>query len=213
MAGQFVYIARHGLTIANEAGNVQGFDDSLSEQGHRQAARLAERTTKIPFEFLLSSDMPRALETASYITAATGKEAVPEALLREVKQDDSFVGLPGSVESFQQFLKEEAANLHNPDWRFGTADTFYDSRARALAALKRFEEYGELPLFVVSHGHFIRCLVATVMLGLSLTPDAWAHMSRTIRTHNTGISILRRDLETGQWVIHCLNDHAHFADD
>lgn len=213
MAGQFVYLARHGLTVANEAQVVQGFDDPLSERGHRQAKRLAERAKHLSFDHLLASDMPRAVQTAEYITTATGKETIFEPMVREVKQEDSLIGVSKSAAEFQKFLEEEKNNVHNPEWRFGSADTFYDNRDRALKALKIFESYGEAKLFVVSHGHFIRFLVSTVLLDLSLTPEAWIKLCGTIRTHNTGISILRRDTDTGKWVIYSINDHAHFADD
>lgn len=209
---QYVYVVRHGLTEGNIARTVQGMDDPLAEEGHAQAARLAERARRFRFEHLLASDMLRAQQTAQYISDATGKDVVSEPLLREARCSDAMVGLDWTHESVLAYRQQYDENIHDENWQYEESETFYHTRARSLKALSRFEEFGGDPILAVSHSFFIRTLVATVLTERELSPTIWLHFGRTIRIHNTGISIFRRCIETNHWELYCLNDHAHFAD-
>lgn len=213
MSAQIIYFARHGLTEANERQAVQDAHDPLSKQGHLQAERLAKRAKHIKFDHLIASDMLRAQQTAGYVANMTGHMIITEPLVREVMRSEEYHGLAHDSDEYRALIADEVAHLSDPTWRAGkNGQNFFDTRDRALQALEKFESYGEDTLFVVSHGHFIRCLVGTVMMEKDLTPSVWNHLSRTLRTHNTGITILRREIETNHWMLVSLNDHAHFAD-
>jgi broad specificity phosphatase PhoE len=210
---QYVYIARHGLTVGNVRQTVQGFDDPLTEAGHEQAKRLARRAAKLTFTHLVASDMLRAQQTASYISDVTGKEVISEPLVREVVRPPSLVGTAHADPAYQDFLAAERENRDDANRRMETGENFSDVKTRALHVLTRFESFAEAPVFVVSHGHFIRCLLATILTERELTPRIYEHVNRTFKTYNTGISIVRRVLDTNHWEIMSFNDHAHFADD
>lgn len=212
MSTQTVYIARHGLTEGNIAGVVQGFDDPLAPHGHEQAKTLADRASQLTFKHLLVSDMLRAQQTASYISEATGHPIITEPLVHEMVRPSSFVGMVHTEPAFQEYLEAEYEHRHDPLWRVEDAENFDDIRQRTLNALVKFESFGTDTLFVVSHGHFIRVLMGTILAGRELTPDLWVKVNRALRTHNTGISILRRTIEENYWQIISFNDHAHFAD-
>jgi probable phosphoglycerate mutase len=213
MAVQHVYVARHGLTEGNIAQTVQGFDDPLAEQGHRQAMRLAERAKHLEFDHLIASDMLRAQQTAEYIARVTDHEIITQPLVHEVLRPRSLWGLSHTEPAYQAFLKHEGVSVEDPQWRLDDGERFVHIQKRALDTLDYFASFGEETLFVVSHGHFVRCLVSTVLMERALTQDVWTHNSRTLRTHNTGITILRREIESDHWSILSFNDHSHFADD
>jgi broad specificity phosphatase PhoE len=210
---QYVYLARHGETDANVLGVVQGLDDPLTERGHRQAARLAGRAQNLEFDHLLSSDAQRALDTARHVAEAAKKVIESDACLREVRRPSSLIGVPWTDERYLAFRTEEHTNQTNPDWRYEDSENFSDVRDRARATLQLFESYETAPLFVVSHGLFMRAVAATVLLERSLTREAWWSMHRALPIHNTGITVLRRDLENAHWVLLSWNDHSHFADE
>jgi broad specificity phosphatase PhoE len=212
MAAQLVYVARHGLTEGNIAQTVQGFDDPLAEQGHRQAMRLSERAKHLEFDHLIASDMLRAQQTAAYIAQVTGHAVITQPLVQEVLRPRSLWGLSSNEPAYQAFLKHEAVLEPDPQWHIDHGERFPHIQKRALDALDYFASFGQDTLFVVSHGHFVRCLVATIMMERSLTQEVWTHSARTLRTHNTGITILRRDIESDHWSILSFNDHSHFAD-
>jgi probable phosphoglycerate mutase len=83
MSTELVLI-RHGETVWNSEHRMQGQRNSaLSELGRAQARALAKRLQNEPFDYLYSSDLDRALETARVIAAATGHGIRIDARLRE----------------------------------------------------------------------------------------------------------------------------------
>jgi probable phosphoglycerate mutase len=82
-ATQFILI-RHGETSWNRMGQIQGHMDSpLSPEGLAQAELLAERLEHESFDFLISSDLGRAHDTARCIAMRTGHSISLDARLRE----------------------------------------------------------------------------------------------------------------------------------
>jgi probable phosphoglycerate mutase len=213
MTTQTVYIARHGQTEANIARTVQSFDDPLTDSGHRQAQRLSERAKHLRFDHLIASDMLRAQQTADYIARATNHEVITQPLVREVVRPRALWGLSHSDPAYLAFLNAEGVASENPQWHLDDGEQFPHIQKRALDTLDYFASFEDKTLFVVSHGHFVRCLVATIMMERALTQEVWSRTARTLRTHNTGITIVRRTLEANHWVVLSFNDHSHFADD
>lgn len=79
-----IVLIRHGQTLWNQQGRMQGQHDSpLTELGLRQARQLAHRLKVLSFAALYSSDLGRAHQTARYVADETGHEIVADARLRE----------------------------------------------------------------------------------------------------------------------------------
>jgi probable phosphoglycerate mutase len=79
-----IVLIRHGQTLWNQQGRMQGHHDSpLTEVGLRQARQLARRLKALPFAALYSSDLGRAHQTARYVADETGHEIVADPRLRE----------------------------------------------------------------------------------------------------------------------------------
>lgn len=81
---EFVFV-RHGQTHANSQNILQGQSESeLDQTGRRQARLLALRLhQQAPFDFIYSSDLKRAYDTARYICRKTGGEIIRSPELRE----------------------------------------------------------------------------------------------------------------------------------
>ena len=63
-----IYLVRHGQTNWNILGKTQGHGNSnLTEKGINQAKDLAESMIKYPIDYIYSSDLGRAVETAEII--------------------------------------------------------------------------------------------------------------------------------------------------
>lgn len=63
-----IYLVRHGKTMFNTTGQVQGWADSpLTDVGIKQAIEAGKGLKEIPFVSAYSSDMGRARHTAKYI--------------------------------------------------------------------------------------------------------------------------------------------------
>lgn len=79
-----LYLVRHGETIGNLEGRIQGhLDGPLSELGLRQAAAAADRLASESFSAVYSSDLGRARATAEAIAARHGLNVQTTPLLRE----------------------------------------------------------------------------------------------------------------------------------
>jgi broad specificity phosphatase PhoE len=82
----WLYVIRHGRTVWNQDGRLQGqLDVELSEGGRDEAQKTAERLADVPFTAAVSSDLRRAAETAEIIL---GDRDVPLELTRELREED-----------------------------------------------------------------------------------------------------------------------------
>ena len=78
------YVVRHGQTDWNIQKKMQGHVDiPLNETGRAEAASLAVELKDIPFSMCFSSDLQRASETASIITAMSSLPLKTDKRLRE----------------------------------------------------------------------------------------------------------------------------------
>lgn len=82
-------LVRHGETAGNRGRRFQTYDTPLSEIGRAQAARVAERLAGGPrIHALYTSDLARALETASIIGNRAGLAPISSPALRELDVGD-----------------------------------------------------------------------------------------------------------------------------
>ena len=81
-----IYLLRHGRSLGNENGFLQGQQDvPLTDEGRGQAGLLAERwlEDRIHFDLVITSPLSRASETAEIIAARLGCPVERDALLME----------------------------------------------------------------------------------------------------------------------------------
>jgi 2,3-bisphosphoglycerate-dependent phosphoglycerate mutase len=210
-----IYFVRHGETLANVAGTVQGLDDPLTEVGEQQARRVGERAKGIDFDALIASDAVRTQQTAEAIREAKGMATVElSPLFREAKRPTSLIGMTWDTDAYNNFKKLEMEHWGESGWRFEDEENCDDLRQRAHDAIQYIEAHEKDTLMVVSHGRFLRYLIAEVMLGEANTAEVMWRIDQTLRTMNTGISVCYQTEEGGAmgWKILTWNDHAHFAD-
>ena len=64
-----IYVARHGQTDWNKKGILLGSTNmGLNETGKKQAEELKEKLEHVEFDYVISSDLKRALETTKIVT-------------------------------------------------------------------------------------------------------------------------------------------------
>ncbi|RDY22562.1 histidine phosphatase family protein [Romboutsia maritimum] len=84
MANTF-YIVRHGQTNWNILGKTQGHGNSdLTDQGINQAKELANDIVKYPIDFIYSSDLGRAVQTAEILGSKLDINVKKTEALREM---------------------------------------------------------------------------------------------------------------------------------
>ncbi|HEX2830640.1 MAG TPA: histidine phosphatase family protein [Burkholderiales bacterium] len=148
-----ILLIRHGETLWNQQGRMQGQHDSpLTPLGLVQAKQLARRLKGVSFSALYSSDLGRAHQTARCIADATGHEIVADADLRE-RHFGIFEGLTNTE------IKAKHPELHElfakrlPDFRMPGGESAVEFMDRCVGALERIaaRHEGET-VVVVSHG-------------------------------------------------------------
>ena len=146
-------LIRHGETLWNQQGRMQGQHDSpLTPLGMHQARQLARRLQKVSFSSLYASDLGRAHQTARCIADATGHEIVADTGLRE-RSFGIFEGLTNSE------IKTQHPELHDlfarrlPDFVMPGGESAAQFMDRCVGALERIaaRHEGET-VVVVSHG-------------------------------------------------------------
>lgn len=206
-----VYFVRHGETTYNATDKVQDHTPLLTDKGLAQAESVAARLAQLPFETLVSSDYDRTKQTAAAVQRVTGKEPVFSELFREVRRPSDFFHQPRKG-AFMEFLKEEMRHFSiDENWKFSDEESFAEVQERIK---KGFEYLETLPgdVVVITHGHFIRRVVATVAMNFLLDGVSWSHMYPSFYATNTGITSIIKKPDTARWHILTFNDHAHFAD-
>jgi broad specificity phosphatase PhoE len=175
-------LVRHGVTEWNQAGRYQGHQDiALSDTGRDQARRVAERLRAEPITAAYSSDMQRAMETASI---ALGERDVPlqtTPALREMGFG-AWEGL-NAKEASTRYPTEWAAWIRDPvvhrppgggediaELDLRVKDFFYsvvNVQAREAAQPDWFSYRaagqaadGTAGILIVSHGGTVRALLA-----------------------------------------------------
>lgn len=206
-----IYFVRHGLTEANEAGIIQGFEDSLSEKGKEQAEILADRLTRISFEKFLCSDMPRTRQTAEIVIQKTRHEIEFSPLFREIQYPTSLLNLDRSDKRVADYwLLQETHARTNPEWKFEDEESVAELTLRIKKGFDYAASQPEDSIVVITHGNFLRKLMFILMVGAQDAHKYWTERFSLLRTANTGITLFRPD-EHGLWQLITWNDHAHLG--
>jgi len=152
-------LIRHALT-PHVGHKLSGWSSGvhLSEDGKKQAARLAERLHDVQIDAIYSSPLERAMETAQPIAKDHKLRIRQREEIGEVKYGE----LEGK--SLRTLAKGKLwARLQTwpSDIRFPGGESLRETQARAVSAIERLRaEHPKQNVAVVSHGDWIRLSVA-----------------------------------------------------
>lgn len=208
-----LYVVRHGETASNANETFQSLDTSLAAEGLKQAETLALRLKKLPVDAIVSSDLPRARQTAEKIGLTLKKDPVFSLLFREKKDPSSVLGKSYSDSSISDLRNLRDEHLEDASWRYEDEETFFEVKQRAEECLAFLLEQKEEHIVTVTHGGFLRFMLGVAVFGDAFTPGIWKKIRFGFMTSNTGITVLKYDAK--QWAPgwSCLiwNDHAHLG--
>ena len=161
------YLVRHGESVSNLEGRVQGQSDvELSDHGHAQAKLVAEWSRRlaesVAIDEVWSSPLQRARETADVIAAAVGLPVLVEQGLCELHAGIFQGHLWADLE--EKFPEEVAR------WRSGDVDYVIpggESRAqlaaRGRAVLEGLAGRTSRGMIVVSHGGVLTAALGSML--------------------------------------------------
>lgn len=210
---KYVYFVRHGETASNITNVRQDGTPPLTEKGREQAAFIAQRCTKLPIEAIIASPMVRTQETAKHIAKSINLPIEYSDLFVEHHSPSEAIGLLRDDAKLVEIDRIILEHINDPDWHYADEENFFDLKKRALECLRFLGAREETHTLVVTHGFFMRVLIATALFGEKLTPEVFLPFARTFHMANTGLSIFGYNEEKeNPWWLWVWNDHAHLAD-
>lgn len=201
-----IILVRHGETQWNAAGRFQGSKNiSLSQEGITQAKFLKERFQS-EFDYIYTSPLSRAVQTADIICENTSKVPIKENALREIDFGD-WEGL-----TLEQIRAKYASEFHS--WRTDEQNAYLVGGDLSLkqaslraknAILKIAKECIGKRVLIVAHGGIIKA-------GLIGVFDWKMTMYHKLILGNTAVSKLVFD-ESLNAALSTLNDTSHLPAD
>lgn len=198
---QQLILVRHGETIWNHAGRLQGATNvPLSDAGYVQAAQVAQRLAAEPLDAIYSSDLLRAMLTAQVIAEGRGVAVTEEPRLRQSSRGH-WEGLAWA-EIAALFPADYAAFQNDPHHTPPGGEPFDQTVARITALLADLarDHPGDATVLLVSHGQILRLLLC---IALDIAPER----AEMFTFDNAALAELR--FTPGGAVIAYLNDTHH----
>ncbi len=198
-----MHLVRHGRSVWNAAGRIQGqVDIELDEIGLQQAQRVADRLEHEPIAAIYSSPLRRAQMTAEAIAARFDLLVTPDARLMEY----NFGVISGMTWEEVTENHPELANrwLEDP-WAVPVAESEgrVNFAARVMSAMQDIcAQHPAGHVAVVAHGGTFG-IYLTAMLGLDLNRRHPFHFGNT--------SLSQVELREGVFHIHTLNNTCHLS--
>ena len=204
-----ILLIRHGETVWNQQGRMQGQHDSpLTPTGLQQARQLARRLKTVSFTTLYSSDLGRAHQTARCIADETGHAVVSERGLRE-RDFGIFEGLTNAEIKSRYPEDYVLFERRDPEYAMQDGESAARFRERVVSTLEviALRHAGET-VVTVSHGLVLDALYRTAckmpldvprgfpLLNCSVntfrhTPGGWLAVSVCDVTHLAGEDVTR----------------------
>lgn len=195
-------LIRHGETLWNKEGRIQGVSDiALSDSGVEQARRLALSLKDSDIGAIIASPLKRAYQTAEIINSFHGKNIEVHSGLMELDQGD-FEG-----RSFQDILTLEKAFLRK--WmtdpasvRMPRGESLADLQERAWHSIEKIISGGQNAL-VVAHNFTLAVILCRFQnIGLS--------EFRSVCVNTASKTVIR--ILNGEASMEAINDCSHLKD-
>lgn len=201
----FITLLRHGESVGNAESRWQGQADfPLTDKGREQARALAARwmREKLQFDYVISSPLSRARETAEIIASELNLKVEHDPLWLE-RDNGEFSGLTAQ-EVRQNFVHPEFHSPYDPVGSDGEGD--WELFLRAGQALHSLLKRDPARYLIVSHGGLLNQFMHAVV---GVAPQANNSGTR-FRFGNTAFAQLVYYPNQHRWAIDKLNDHAHW---
>ena len=148
------------------------------------------------------------------IERATGRQAEFSDLFIERVKPTSINGKPYDDPAALATYESWNDSLYSGGMHIEDGENFDDMVTRVDAALAYLRGRAEHTFVVVTHGFFLRCMIARVLLGDLISGPALLNIQKALTTENTGITVMRYETgfnEGARWRMWIYNDHSHLG--
>jgi len=153
-------LIRHAQAEGNVTRRFHGWTDSgITDIGHKQAERTAERLRDVPIDFLYSSSMKRAVQTAEYIAKVKKLPIIQTDKLKEINGGDwegnLFEELP------KKWPKEHSTWEYKPHLhKMPNGESMVEFQERVVKEIQYIvKKHPGKNICVVTHGTVIKVLL------------------------------------------------------
>ncbi len=192
MGTKLIYFVRHGETILNAKNIRQGPDGSLSEKGRAQALDTARRFPKgrgRP-QVIIASPFQRTKETAEIIGKELGMRVQYSDLLVERRNPSEIIGKNGDDLEVRKIVDQIDKSFHEDNLRYSDEENFVDLKKRAKKLLKFIRRRWQKRIVVVTHGIFLKMVIAYMLEGEKLTASEYNKLSYFNPVNNASMTIV-----------------------
>lgn len=190
---------RHGETDYNATGRMQGhLDSQLTEVGRNQARFAVPVLARFSPDIVVTSDLRRAMDTATTFTEVTGVPLRVDKRLRETNLG-LWQGMTGA-EVDEQWPGSRQIWQTDPTWSPPGGESRLEVAARAAEVVTDLDEATEETAVLCAHGGMIAALVGHL---LELPVAAWAKLGGIGNCHWTVLA--RRDTSGLAWRLRVYN--------
>lgn len=187
------YFVRHGETEYNRLRIMQGrrINSSLNETGRRQAHALAQRFSDAPLDAIYTSSLNRTIETAEPLVASRPDLAVRSLADLDEMSWGVYEGEPQS-DRLKEMLEAMYARWDRGEYNYRVeeGESIVDVQRRGVSAVEQIvKEHAGETILVITHGRFLRVLLATILeLGLERMNEVdHANTGVNVITHCEGV--------------------------
>lgn len=197
---------RHAEAEGNKYRRFHGWTDSnITEKGHLQAKRVAERLKSMEVDVIYSSSLKRTMQTASYISEALNLPIIVSDKMKEINGGD-WEDVPW-IELQKRWPDEYEVWENRPyEHRMPNGESMAEFQKRLLDEVRRIIRENEgRNVLIVTHGTAIRAMLC------HFRECTLEEMINVAWCDNTAITII--DYEDGRFTTVVEGDSTHLGSD
>ena len=190
LSPKHIYFVRHGETILNASHIRQDDKGGLTEDGKEQAKATGLRLSKMHLEHMYVSPYERTMETAGIINEFVHIPFTYTKLLAERRNPSEIIGKKYDDLAVEKIVNHIDLANHDPKFRYSDEENFADLQKRAKKLLWYLTFRPHKTIVCVTHGIFLKMVLAHIAYGSKLTPLVHATLTYLTTVNNAGITFV-----------------------
>lgn len=196
-----IYLTRHGQTVWNQQGRLQGSQNSeLTKLGIEQAMWLSKALADVEFEKIYSSPLERALATADIVRGDRNQNI---NTIEELKECNFGIWEGWLIDEIKEKFPDESYLFWNEPDKYVPIDgeTFDEVENRVIPVIEMIAKKHDGNVLVVAHG-----IVLKIIMSYYMKKDRVSLWDNFVKP--TSLSILKID-QNGEEVL-LYGDTSHY---
>lgn len=186
---KYYFFIRHGQTILNATRVRQSSEGGLTESGKGQAERMGQFLVPFRIRRLYVSPYERTRETAAIVNKYLRCPITYSQLLVERRNPKEIIGKSMDDPDVHRISDLVDMTYHDDDYRYSDEENFIDLRRRAAKALRYLRRRHGHRVGVVTHGNFLKMLLAYMLYRKDLHAPDWVKLSFFSPADNGGLTL------------------------